>query len=120
MQVGGEKVALGIPGDGNNFELARTQMQRNFVQMQVGGEKVALGIPGGGNNFEMARTMLPLGRVGTAEEAAGAMLLLACPYASYITAQVGEGAASVRCSLPNPKFINPQHQQQCAQQHCFP
>ena len=32
--------------------------------------------------------MIPLQRVGTPEDAAGAMLMLASPYASYITAQV--------------------------------
>ncbi|KAK9811547.1 hypothetical protein WJX72_005721 [[Myrmecia] bisecta] len=60
------------------------------AQMVVNGEKVALGIPGGGNNQEIAKAMLPLQRVGTAEEAAGAMLMLASPYASYITAQALE------------------------------
>lgn len=32
--------------------------------------------------------MIPLQRVGTPEDAAGAMLMLASPYSSYITAQV--------------------------------
>ena len=35
-----------------------------------------------------AKLMIPLQRVGTPEDAAGAMLMLASPYASYITAQV--------------------------------
>ena len=34
------------------------------------------------------KQMIALGRVGAPEEAAGAMLLLASPYASYITGQV--------------------------------
>ena len=36
------------------------------------------------------RQMIALGRVGAPEEAAGAMLLLASPYASYITGQAVE------------------------------
>lgn len=36
-----------------------------------------------------AEMMIPLKRIGTPEEAAGAMLLLASPYASFITGQVG-------------------------------
>lgn len=33
------------------------------------------------------KQQIALGRIGTAEEAAGAMLMLACPYASYISGQ---------------------------------
>ena len=36
------------------------------------------------------KQMIALGRVGMPEEAAGAMLLLACPYSSYITGQAVE------------------------------
>ena len=35
----------------------------------------------------LMKQMIPLGRVGAPEEAAGAMLLLASPYASYVTGQ---------------------------------
>ena len=57
--------------------------------LQVNGETVKLGIPGSAQRMEAsAKLMIPLQRVGTPEEAAGAMLLLASPYASYITAQV--------------------------------
>ncbi|KAL3136770.1 hypothetical protein ABBQ38_005484 [Trebouxia sp. C0009 RCD-2024] len=59
--------------------------------MQVNGETVKLGIPGSAQRMEAsAKLMIPLQRVGTPEEAAGAMLLLASPYASYITAQMIE------------------------------
>lgn len=56
---------------------------------QVGGKRVALGIPiaalrAGGDEA------VPLGRAGTVEEAAGAMLMLACPWASYVNGQVLE------------------------------
>lgn len=36
------------------------------------------------------KQMIAMGRVGAPEEAAGAMLLLASPYASYITGQAVE------------------------------
>ena len=36
------------------------------------------------------KQMIALGRVGAPEEAAGAMLLLASPHASYITGQAVE------------------------------
>ena len=56
---------------------------------QVNGETVKLGIPGSAQRMEAsAKLMIPLQRVGTPEDAAGAMLMLASPYASYITAQV--------------------------------
>ena len=34
--------------------------------------------------------LIPLKRIGTPDEAAGAMLLLACPYASFISGQTLE------------------------------
>ena len=57
--------------------------------LQVNGETVKLGMPGAAQRMEAsAKVMIPLQRVGTPEDAAGAMLLLASPYASYISAQV--------------------------------
>ena len=48
-----------------------------------------LGIPGAAQRMEAsAKMLIPLQRVGTPEDAAGAMLMLASPYASYISAQV--------------------------------
>lgn len=53
--------------------------------------QVKLGIPGGEAMAAAAAEMLiPLKRIGTPDEAAGAMLLLACPYASFISGQVLE------------------------------
>ena len=60
------------------------------ARAQVGGQRVALGIPQADATAEAMRAMVALGRVGEAEEAAGAMLLLASPYASYITGQAVE------------------------------
>jgi 3-oxoacyl-[acyl-carrier protein] reductase len=52
-------------------------------QIQVKGQDVPLGIPQ--HMRDMLTMMIPLGRTGTPEEAAGGILLLASPYASYIT-----------------------------------
>lgn len=41
-------------------------------------------------HWEAVKAFIPLQRVGTAEEAAGAVLLLASPLASYVTGQVLE------------------------------
>ena len=60
-----------------------------FSLVQVNGETVKLGIPGAAQRMEAsAKLMIPLQRVGTPEDAAGAMLMLASPYSSYISAQV--------------------------------
>jgi 3-oxoacyl-[acyl-carrier protein] reductase len=54
--------------------------------MQVGDKKVALGIPGADQRGATGATgNIPLKRSGKVHEAAGAMLILACPHASYIT-----------------------------------
>ncbi len=51
--------------------------------IDVEGQEVALGIPEAMR--EMAKILIPLGRHGTVEDAAGGILLLASPYAAYIT-----------------------------------
>jgi 3-oxoacyl-[acyl-carrier protein] reductase len=60
------------------------------ASIEVGGERVALGIPQADATADFMRSLVALGRVGAAEEAAGAMLLLASPCASYITGQAVE------------------------------
>ena len=66
------------------------QAKERGASIEVGGERVALGIPAASEAAAAARTLIPLARTGTPDEAAGALLLLACPYASYITGQVVE------------------------------
>eukprot|EP00963_Diacronema_lutheri_P005530 scaffold431_cov334-Pavlova_lutheri.AAC.45 len=59
-------------------------------KIQVQGKDIQLGIPGAGLEKLAAAMKIPLGRAGTPEEAAGAMLLMASPYASYISGQALE------------------------------
>eukprot|EP00887_Chlorella_sp_A99_P004863 scaffold4.g4863.t1 len=66
------------------------QPKERGATLEVGGETVALGIPQADATSAALKTMLPLGRLGQPEEAAGAALVLACPYSSYITGQAVE------------------------------
>lgn len=59
--------------------------------IHIDGQQVALGIPGVNDPDAMAAMSgCPLKRAGTPEEAAGAMLMLACNYSSYISGQAIE------------------------------
>jgi 3-oxoacyl-[acyl-carrier protein] reductase len=57
--------------------------QASSESIEVGGQKVQLGIPE--KTRENVAYAIPLGRGGTADEAANAILFLASPMASYIT-----------------------------------
>ncbi len=54
--------------------------------MEIGGEKVQLGIPD--QIRGMAPMLIPLGRPGTPEEAAGGIFILCTPWANFIHGQV--------------------------------
>jgi 3-oxoacyl-[acyl-carrier protein] reductase len=54
--------------------------------MEIGGEKVQLGIPD--QLRGMASMLIPLGRPGTPEEAAGGVFFLCSPWSNYVTGQV--------------------------------
>jgi 3-oxoacyl-[acyl-carrier protein] reductase len=54
--------------------------------VEISGEQVKLGIPG--QLRSMASMLIPLGRPGTPDEAAGAIFLLCTPWANYIHGQV--------------------------------
>jgi 3-oxoacyl-[acyl-carrier protein] reductase len=49
------------------------------------GQSVAIGIPAGLRN--MMRMVIPMGRAGTPQEAAGPILFLACPLSDYVSGQ---------------------------------
>jgi len=66
-------------------ETRLTQAKDKGAFMEVNGKKVALGIPGRDPSNASANAGLPLRRSASALEAAGSMLILASPYASYIT-----------------------------------
>ena len=54
--------------------------------MEIGGEKVQLGIPD--QLRGMASMLIPLGRPGTVEEAAGGIFFLCSPWSNYVHGQV--------------------------------
>jgi 3-oxoacyl-[acyl-carrier protein] reductase len=54
--------------------------------MEIGGEKIQLGIPD--QLRGMASMLIPLGRPGTPEEAAGGVFFLCSPWANYVHGQV--------------------------------
>jgi 3-oxoacyl-[acyl-carrier protein] reductase len=54
--------------------------------MEIGGEKVQLGIPE--QMRGMASMLIPLGRPGTPQEAAGAVFFLCSPWSNYVHGQV--------------------------------
>ena len=63
-----------------------TQSKDESNTMQVGGETVQLGIPD--NLRGMAPALIPLGRPGTPEEAAGGVFFLVSPWSNYVHGQV--------------------------------
>eukprot|EP00879_Flechtneria_rotunda_P001723 GHRR01001886.1.p1 GENE.GHRR01001886.1~~GHRR01001886.1.p1 ORF type:complete len:320 (+),score=125.01 GHRR01001886.1:436-1395(+) len=67
-----------------------TRAREGGEAISVAGEKVQLGIPSGDVLRELAVSTIPLARIGTADEAAGAILMLASPWSSYTTGQVLE------------------------------
>lgn len=64
------------------IETRLTGAKESGETLTVDGEEVHLGVPA--HLHDMVKMMIPLGRTGTVEEAAGGILLLASPWASYI------------------------------------
>jgi len=60
-----------------------TRSKEGGESIRVGEQDVALGIPD--NIRQIAPRLIPLGRAATPEEAAGGILMMASPWASYIT-----------------------------------
>ena len=60
-----------------------TRSKDDGASIEVDGEDIALGIPD--KLRTMAPMLIPLGRAATPEEAAGGIIMLASPYAAYVT-----------------------------------
>ena len=63
-----------------------TQAKVDENAMEIGGEKVQLGIPE--QMRAMAPMLVPLGRAGTPQEAAGGVFFLCSPWANYVHGQI--------------------------------
>ncbi|MBA3534640.1 MAG: SDR family oxidoreductase [Ardenticatenales bacterium] len=70
------------------IETRLTQAREAGDHTQRGEQEIALGIPD--NMRQMAKMLIPMGRPGTPEEAAGPVLFLASPLANYVSGQVLE------------------------------
>ena len=68
------------------IETRLTSAKNDENTMEIDGEKVQLGIPE--QLAQMGKMLIPLGRPGTPEEAAGGVFLLCTPWANYIHGQV--------------------------------
>ncbi len=68
------------------IETRLTAAKDHAVKREVDGQLVELGIPE--EIRQRAKAMIPLGRAGTPEEAAGPVLFLASPLADYVTGHI--------------------------------
>jgi 3-oxoacyl-[acyl-carrier protein] reductase len=68
------------------IETRLTAAKQEDNTMEIGGEKVQLGIPE--QLRQMASMLIPLGRAGTPQEAAGGIFFLCSPWANYVHGQV--------------------------------
>jgi 3-oxoacyl-[acyl-carrier protein] reductase len=68
------------------IETRLTASKEEANVMEIGGEKVQLGIPD--QMRGMASMLIPLGRPGTPQEAAGGIFFLCSPWANYVHGQV--------------------------------
>ncbi len=70
------------------IETRLTQAKESAEKIERGGEEIAIGVPG--QMREMMKLLVPLGRPGTPEEAAGPMLFFASPLSNYVSGIVLE------------------------------
>src|SRR3954449_1293874 len=68
------------------IETRLTASKEDSNVMEIGGEKVQLGIPD--QMRQMAPALIPLGRPGTPEEAAGGVFYLCSPWSNFVHGQV--------------------------------
>ncbi|RPD58489.1 short-chain dehydrogenase/reductase SDR [Lentinus tigrinus ALCF2SS1-6] len=80
--------AFGVRANTVAFGLVQTRLtaaKEEGAAIEIDGKKVALGIPGGGNSSVNRFALIPLGRGATPDEAAGGVLFLASPLASFVS-----------------------------------
>ncbi|TFK84871.1 short-chain dehydrogenase/reductase SDR [Polyporus arcularius HHB13444] len=80
--------AFGVRANTVAFGLVQTRLtaaKEEGAAIEIDGKKVALGIPGGGNSNVNKFALIPLGRGATPDEAAGGVLFLASPLASFVS-----------------------------------
>jgi 3-oxoacyl-[acyl-carrier protein] reductase len=70
-----------------------TQAKEIGESIKRGDAEIAIGIPG--ERLERTTSMIPLGRAGTAQEAAGAIFFFASPFSDYVSGQVLEVAGGL-------------------------
>lgn len=70
-----------------------TQAKEKGESIMRGDAEIAIGIPG--ERLERTTPMIPMGRAGTAEEAAGAVFFFASPFSDYVSGQVLEVAGGL-------------------------
>ena len=70
-----------------------TQAKEKGETINRSGAEIALGIPA--ERLDMTTPMIPLGRAGTPDEAAGAILFFASPLSDYVSGQVLEVAGGL-------------------------
>ena len=75
------------------IETRLTQAKEKGESITRGDAQIAIGIPG--ERLERTTPMIPLGRAGTAQEAAGAIFFFASPFSDYVSGQVLEVAGGL-------------------------
>ncbi len=66
-----------------SIETRLTQAKQEGEKTKVGDREVSMGVPQ--HMIDMLPMVVPLGRAGTPDEAAGGIVMLASPYAAYVT-----------------------------------
>ncbi|GBF88673.1 3-oxoacyl-ACP reductase [Raphidocelis subcapitata] len=84
LNVRANAIAFGL------IDTRLTRPKEGGETILVDGRPVALGIPGADSMRQLAEMAAPLQRVGSARDAAGAILSLASEWSSYVTGQVLE------------------------------
>ncbi|MBL4893407.1 MAG: SDR family NAD(P)-dependent oxidoreductase [Emcibacter sp.] len=68
------------------IETRLTEATDEKTEIEIRGNKIGIGIPK--SSADMLQAMVPMGRAGTAEEAAGSVYLLTLPESDYISGQL--------------------------------